>query len=150
MEGREFEEPKDISRFSYINDKIVLTKESWEYLTDEEKTKELQRLIPGLNYTELKEEYERCINHERLATLCPKWERPVLELELIDPVMTHLLMGYMYQQGEKLTQVPLFGYKLNTIHFDITSVANYSDSEQAILREAISIIEKKINNGKEI
>lgn len=148
MEGRGFEEPKDISRFSYINGKIVLTKESWASLTDEEKTKELQRLIPGLNYTELKKDYEKFIADERLTCLCPIWEHPLLELELIDPVMTFMVMNYMYQQGEKLTQVPLFGYKLNTIHFDVSSLTEYTESEKQILEEAMSIIKNKIY-GKE-
>ena len=150
MEGRPFEEPQNISRFSYIDGKMVLTKESWASLTDEEKTTELQKLVPGLNYTELKEDYEKLLSNDRTISLCPKWERPVLELELIDPVMTHMIMSYMYQRGEKLSQVPLFGYKLRTIHFNIASIANYSESEQAILREAISIIERRTGNGKEI
>ena len=126
--------------------KPTLTKESWAALTDEEKTIELQQLIPGADYKKYKEGYER------MKELKPDWadygsyEHPVICLELIDPVMTDLMMAWMYREGEKLNQIPVFGYKMNELFFDKASLFNFDDTEREIIKQAIKILKSKVRD----
>lgn len=124
--------------------KPTLTKESWTALTDEEKTIELQALIPGADYKKYKEGYER------MKELKPDWadygsyEHPVICLELIDPVMTDLIMAWMYREGEKLNQIPVFGYKMTELFFDKASLFNFDDTEREIIKQAVKILKTKV------
>ena len=127
--------------------KLTLTKESWAALTDEEKTIELQQLIPGADYKKYKEDYERMKEFKPDWADYGSYEHPVICLELIDPVMTDLIMAWMYQQGEKLDQIPVFGYKMNQLYFDKASLFNFDDNERAIIKEAIEILKSKVGNG---
>ena len=127
--------------------KPTLTKESWAALTDEEKTRELQELIPGADYKQYKEYFER------MKELKPDWldygtfEHPVICLELIDPIMTSELMAWMYRQGEKLDQIPVFGYKMNELFFDKASLFNFTDNEREVIKHAIEILKAKAGDG---
>lgn len=117
-----------------------LTKESWENLTDDEKTQELQEIMPGVNYKYYKELYNMCMEHGRLN---PAFENPCLSLKLIDPVLTMMLWSWMYSKGKKLNNIPLFGYRLEEITIDKSSLMNFTNSEKDILSSAIKILQDK-------
>ena len=128
------------------NKKQPLTKENWAALTTEEKTKELQRVLPGADYQYFLDDYNLIKEFDSNSTLLCEWEHPVLVLKLIDPVMATQIMTWMYRQGEKLANVPFFGYSLEEIHFDKDNLPTFSESEKEIIKEAIKILNKNFNN----
>lgn len=129
----------------YNEPKQDLTVENWKALTDEEKTEELRSLIDGADYKEYKRMYDWFKNDRNkiIEGDYGAYPNPVIVLELIDPVMTHELMAWMYRQGKKLNQVPLFGYKMTELHFDKRSLMNFSDHEKSILQDAIKILQDR-------
>lgn len=122
---------------------MELTKENWASLTDDEKTVELQQIIPGADYKKYKEIYEKYYNDTQAGSYMV-YEHPCLTLKLIDPVMTFMLGQWMYRKGNKMDCIPIFGYKLEKVTFDEKTLMNFSDSETEILKEAIKIISNKL------
>lgn len=120
---------------------MELTRESWSELTDEEKTAELQKIIPGADYAEYRKDYERLKGLGRADFFT--FDKPVVVLELIDPIMASELASWMYRRGDKLNNIPVFGYKLVELTFDKASLMGFSKEEQSILHQAIHIIQSK-------
>lgn len=119
---------------------MELTRESWSKLTDEEKTAELQKIIPGADYAEYRKDYERL---KELGRDFFAFDKPVVVLELIDPIMASELASWMYRRGNKLDNIPVFGYKLVELTFDKASLMGFSEEERLILHQAIHIIQSK-------
>lgn len=122
---------------------MELTKESWSNLTDDEKTAELQLIIPGADYKKYKEHYEKYYNNSSIEF---DFEHPCLTLKLIDPVMTYMLVDWLYRKGNRVNQIPIFGYALEKITLDEKSLMGFSKEESEILSKALNIISNKINN----
>ncbi|MCH5167374.1 MAG: hypothetical protein J1F35_05715 [Erysipelotrichales bacterium] len=124
-------------------DKPILNKESWDNLSDEEKNIELSKMFKGMTYDEYLADYERLqeLNSEyRDLSKYGAYEAPVLELELVDHKMTHSLISWMFQQGDKLDQIPLLGYRLKTIWNSKEAFYGYSESEKEIINKAFEIL----------
>lgn len=107
--------------------KPSLTKESWAELTIEEKNKELQKIIPGADYQTYLNDYNRLKEIGKHDYFC--FEHPVLVLSLIDPVMATELTSWLYTQGDKLNQIPVFGYKLEEVTLRIIQEKTGSPKE---------------------
>lgn len=120
---------------------MELTKENWASLTDDEKTVELQKIIPGADYGDYKKTYEKLKEVDSCGF--GVFENPVLVLELIDPVMCSSIMSWLYTSGEKVNQIPVFGYKLTEITLDKSSLMKYTDEEKYILNKAFEILKSK-------
>ena len=123
----------------------------WQALPDEEKDKVLKTFLQrlnGLNYKDI------CKRHDLMTEAdmgTYAYKHPVLVLRLADEKMSHQIMNWLYStvdtsQGEM--HVPLFGYFLDEIVFDKSSLMSYDDHEKEILRQAIRIIQEK-GTGKE-
>lgn len=127
-----------------IDNKLPLTKETWSNLTDEEKTIELQRIFPSANYNELRKKYDILKTQNLEGNLV--FEHPVLILELIDPVLAPLIGSWMYCSGEKLQNIPMFGYMINELVFDKSSMNTFTENEKNIINDAMKIIQNKFLN----
>lgn len=121
---------------------MELTKENWESLTDDEKTQELQKIIPGVDYAQYRKVYEKLKEVDR--DWFGVFEHPVLVLELIDPIMGHAVMNWLYTKGDKIDGIPLFGYKLTEICLDKSSLSGFSDEERVVVRRAMEILKSKV------
>lgn len=128
-------------------EKLELTKENWASLTDEEKTHELQKLIPGVTYQEYKTEYERLKELGKEDFMV--FNNPVITLELIDPVMAASLLSWMYRHGDKINHIPLFGYEMKELTFDKSSLMGFSDDEKNVLSHAFNILKNRIYTKEE-
>lgn len=123
----------------------------WQALSDEEKDivlKTFLQRLGGLNYKEICKRHD-LITEADIGTYA--YKQPVLVLRLADEKMSHQIMDWLYStvdtsQGEM--HVPLFGYFLDEIVFDKSSLMSYDDHEKEILRQAIRIIQEK-GIGKE-
>ena len=123
----------------------ALNKESWDNLSDEEKNVELSKLFKGMTYDEYIDDYNRfqeLSSEYRDLSRYGAYDAPVLELELVDHRMTHSLIGWMFQQGDKLDQIPLLGYKLKTIWNNKEAFYGYSESEKQIINKAFEILKE--------
>lgn len=115
-------------------------------LSNEEKNSVLNsflRHLDNMNYDEICRTYD-LLNESNLGTF--EYEHPVLILRLADPKMAHQIMAWMClkensSQGE--IRVPFAGYFIDEIHFDKSSLMNYSEEEKAILKQAIDILRGK-------
>lgn len=123
--------------------KAELTKENWDALTDDEKTIEMRKLIPGFDYKKERQTYEKLKEMGLENNLV--FDNPCLTLKLIDPVIARSLSSWLYEPGEKLQNIPVFGYRLDKITFDESTLMGFNDSEKSILLQAMEIIKNKIN-----
>lgn len=127
-----------------LNRRFELTKENWEALSDFQKSKEIQAFIPGFSYAQEKESYQRFLEFRPGGMYSP--EKIVILGELIDPVMAHGVFAWLLKTGNMITQVPLFGYKLESIgNQSTTPLAGLSDLEKEYLQKAADIIKTKFN-----
>jgi len=125
--------------------------EKWQALSDEEKDKALKALLQrldGLNYKDICKHHDLMTESDMSAYA---YKHPVLVLRLADEKMSHQIMSWLFStvdtsQGKM--HVPLFGYFLDEIVFDKSSLMSYDDNEKEILRQAIRIIQEK-GTGKE-
>lgn len=129
-------------------EKLELTKENWASLTDEEKTHELQKLMPGITYQEYKEQYERLKELGKESAMI--FNNPVITLKLIDPIMAPSLFGWMYSRGDKINHIPLFGYEMTELTFDKSSLMGFSDDEKNVLSHAFNILKNRIYPKEEV
>lgn len=132
-----------------------MTKEKWHSMTDEQKTSYMRNVFKALHIGESFDYSECRKNYERMTGLgmgTHVYKNPCLVLELFDPVMTPVIMSWMYLNFSDDGNVvephlngpaPLFGYYITELTFDKSSLMNFSDTEKQILREAIRIIEDK-------
>ena len=128
-------------------EKLELTKENWASLTDEEKTHELQKIMPGVTYQEYREEYERLKELGKEDFMV--FNNPVITLELIDPVMAASLMSWMYRSGDKIKHIPIFGYEMKELTFDKSTLMEFSDDEKTILQQAFNVLKNRIYTKQE-
>ena len=106
------------------------------------------------DYAECVKMSERMKEHN--GELYGVFNNPCIVLELVDPNMAYMLLGWMYRkfndQGETDPNgytAPLFGYNMVELYFDKGSLMDFSDSEKDILREAVRIIKEKTNKKDE-
>lgn len=133
-----------------------MTKEKWSALTDEQKNDFMRNAfrVMGIgdtfDYSRCRKLYERMKDDDRLMGF-GEFKQPCIVLELVDPIMAHLLMSWMYttidiQTGEPNLggcSVPIFGYKIIELFPDKGSLMKFSDTERSVLREAMRIIREK-------
>lgn len=125
--------------------------EKWQALPDEEKDKVLKNFwdrLKGFDYKEICREFGMM---ESLGMGMYGLKNPVLVLRLADEKMSHQIMSWLYHTADTSQgkmHIPLFGYFLDEIVFDKSSLMSYDDNEKEILRQAIRIIQEK-GTGKE-
>lgn len=118
----------------------------WQALSEEEKDKVLKEFLnrlDGLNYKDICHS-SALMEEANLGTY--KFKHPVLVLRLADEKMSHQIMAWLYstvETSQGKIHVPLFGYFLDEIVFDKSSLMSYDDNEKEILRQAIRIIQEK-------
>lgn len=118
----------------------------WMALSNEEKNSVLNsflRHLDNMNYDKICRTSD-LLKKSKFGTF--EYEHPVLLLRLADPKMAHQIMAWMFlkensSQGE--IRVPFAGYFIDEIHFDKSSLMNYSEEEKFILKQAIDILRGK-------
>lgn len=137
-----------------------MKKEKWFNMSDDQKTFFMRNVFKNMNLGETFD-YAECVKmSERMkddtGELYGVYNNPCVVLELVDPIMAYMLLGWMYRkfndQGETDPNgdtAPLFGYNMVELYFDKGSLMDFSDSEKDILREAVRIIKEKTNKKDE-
>lgn len=129
-------------------------KEKWDKLSDEDKSKVLNEFInkTGLNnidYAKLRKEKEmvdRALPGNSNGYI--NCENPGLILSLVDPVLTHVILSWMYTRVNIPDVwndvVPLFGFNIESLYFSGADMIGFGDREKSVLRDAVNIIKKKL------
>lgn len=137
-----------------------MKKEKWFNMSDDQKTSFMHNVFKDMDLGETFD-YAECVKvSERMkdhtGELYGVFDNPCIVLELVDPIMAYMLLGWMYRkfndQGEPDPSgdtAPLFGYNMVELYFDKGSLMDFSDSEKDILREAVRIIKEKTNKKDE-
>lgn len=137
-----------------------MKKEKWFNMSDDQKTSFMRNVFKDMDLGETFD-YAECVRisermKEHTGELYGVFNNPCIVLELVDPVMAHMLLGWMYRkfndQGETDLNgdtAPLFGYNMVELYLDKGSLMDFSDSEKDILREAVRIIKEKTNKKDE-
>lgn len=137
-----------------------MKKDIWGQMSDEQKTEYMRnvfkemRIGQDFDYAECRRVYERMKGESSRAY--GEFDNPCLVLELADPIMSYMIMGWMYStfniRGERVAfnqggdTAPLFGYNLVELHFDKRSLMNFSDDEKSIIKRAVDIINERVAN----
>lgn len=134
----------------------MVSKEYWSSLSDEEKSKIIQRFceINGLgenfDYAKVKGFHEQIRKKYEEAGLCrpnQAFEHPVLVLELVDPILADMVFSWMYTKVEfpdgKNSEIPFMGYHLVEYVFDKSSLMKFTDEEKNILNHAMNILKSR-------
>lgn len=131
-----------------------MDKEKWRSMTDDEKTSYMRnvfkdmRLGDNFDYGDCRRIFEETKGYG-------VYQNPCLVLELVDPIMAHFVMDWMYSfyddEGNSApstlpgaTHAPLFGYRLVSLYFDKSSLMNFSDWEKDIINKALSILKDRV------
>lgn len=85
---------------------------------------------------------------ESLANLSfDKGRKLFLEVEITDTFMSQMIMTQMYSKSTDGTNgMHSMGMKINTIHFDFTSLAGFTENETQLLKQAAQLILYKTKN----
>lgn len=133
-----------------------MNKEKWQSMTDEQKTSYMRNVFKTLklgdsfDYADCRERHKRVI--EAGIGIHGVYQNPCITLELVDPIMAHSLMSWMYCDFDENGNIvkyagegsaPIFGYNMVELTFDKTTLMEFSDDEKRILREAVRIIREK-------
>lgn len=123
-------------------------------MSDEQKTTFMRNAMKEMNLGDSFDYAESRRVYERLKEL-GACKRPCITLELVDPVMAVELLSWMYRKFDENGNhapegetIPLFGYNMVTHWFDEGSLMKFSDEEQAVLKEAVNILNKKIQHNE--
>lgn len=127
----------------------------WQKMTDEQKTVFMHNVFKVLHigetfdYAELRKRYEEVQKNYGFSVMGGK--KPLLELELVDPVMTAAVSSWLYckfdDEGNQAVfgeTAPLFGYNLETWWGDKTILMKLTSQEKATLASAINIMKNKL------
>jgi hypothetical protein len=140
---------------------MIMDKERWQLMTDEEKTMFMRKVFKSMNigdsfdYAECRRVYERMT--EAGSGTYGVYKNPCIVLELFDPIMACCIMDWMYgsfdDNGDRVDShsggtAPLFGYKMVELYFDKGSLLGFTDSEKQVLKEAMRIIGEKTTEEK--
>lgn len=135
-----------------------MDKEFWNSLSSEEKTKAIRHFLEknGLidfDYDKAKSHYEQITKQfgDKSWTYFCNLKNPVIELKELDPVLSYMVYSLLYTaydyvlpNGETKTDtIPILGFNVEAIHFDKSSLMNFSDSEKQVLSEAMNILKSK-------
>ena len=135
-----------------------MDKEFWNSLSSKEKTKAIRYFLEAnglidFDYDEAKFDYERLTEKlgDKSWTYFCNLKNPLIELKEIDPVLSYMVYSLLYTaydyvlpNGEiKSNTIPILGFNVEAIHFDKSSLMNFSDSEKQVLSEAMNILKSK-------
>ena len=131
----------------------MFTKESWSNLSDNDKTQFIRKFcelhhLNDFDYTKAKE------NAEKLKDVTGAFinvDNPCIVLRNIDPILTRLILSWMYTEIEITTEngkiiknnCPFGGMGIEELWFDKSCLMQYSDEEKDILNRAIEILKRK-------
>ena len=139
-------------------EKKGMTREKWERLSDDEKTKYMRNAFRNLQFGEKFDYAALRKHHERLIELDKNrfenygvYQNPCLVLEIFDPIMAPMIMDWMFSKLDDEgnldndgSPAPLFGYMVTDLCFDVKSLMEFNEEEKSILREAMRIIYKRV------
>lgn len=139
-------------------EKKGMTREKWERLSDDEKTKYMRNVFRNLQFGEKFDYAALRKHHERLMELDKSrfenygvYQNPCLVLEIFDPIMAPMIMDWMYSKFDDEgnldsdgSPAPLFGYMGTDLYFDKKSLMEFNEEEKSILGEAMRIIHKRV------
>lgn len=72
-------------------------------------------------------------------------QNPCISLRLVDPVLSNMIMAWMYRKDDILEgQIPFMGFTIEEFVFNKGSLMKYSGEEKEVLKHAIEIIKNKM------